>query len=205
MEGVVNLKTRTHDLIKIALLSAIAAVLMQLGIKLPMLFPSFLEVDFSEVPALIGILTISPMSGIIIITLKNLLKLVMFGTSTAFVGELANWVVSIAYVLPIMYLVRKDKSFQTVVIGIFLGIISMSIIGGVMNYYIMLPFYAKAFMPMDVIIGMGHAIIPAITDKFTLVVWSIIPFNIFKGIIVSITSVVILKSLYPVLKKLKIA
>ncbi len=199
------MKTRTHDLIKIALLSAIAAVLMQLGIKLPMLFPSFLEVDFSEVPALIGILTISPMSGIIIITLKNLLKLVMFGTSTAFVGELANWVVSIAYVLPIMYLVRKDKSFQTVVIGIFLGIISMSIIGGVMNYYIMLPFYAKAFMPMDVIIGMGHAIIPAITDKFTLVVWSIIPFNIFKGIIVSITSVVILKSLYPVLKKLKIA
>ncbi|WP_305767376.1 ECF transporter S component [Candidatus Epulonipiscium viviparus] len=197
---------KTQDMVKIALLSAIAAVLMQLGIKLPMLFPSFLEVDFSEVPALIGILTISPASGIIIITLKNLLKVVLFGTSTAFVGEFANWIVSVGYILPIMYLVRKDKSFSTVVKGISIGILTMAIIGGVMNYFIMLPFYANAFgMPMEAIVEMGSVILPAITDKFTLVLFSIVPFNIFKGLIVSVTSVGIIKSLYPVIRKLRTA
>lgn len=197
---------KTQDMVKIALLSAIAAVLMQLGIKLPMLFPSFLEVDFSEVPALIGILTISPASGIIIITLKNLLKVVLFGTSTAFVGEFANWIVSVGYILPIMYLVRKDKSFSTVVKGISIGILTMAIIGGVMNYFIMLPFYANAFgMPMEAIVEMGSVILPAITDKFTLVLFSIVPFNIFKGLIVSVTSVGIIKSLYPVIQKLRTA
>ncbi|ONI46614.1 hypothetical protein AN640_00065 [Candidatus Epulonipiscium fishelsonii] len=191
-------------MIKIAFLSAIAAILLQFGIKLPILFPSFLEIDFSEVPVLVGILTINPMAGIIIVTLKNLLKILLFGSSTGFVGEFANWVVSIGYILPIMLLVKKDNSLKSVTKGITLGVISMGIVGGLMNYYIMLDFYS-AFMPMEAIIDMGHMIFNPINSKLTLVLYSMVPFNIVKGTIVSITSMVLLKSLYPVLKKIKIA
>ncbi|ONI39020.1 hypothetical protein AN639_06835, partial [Candidatus Epulonipiscium fishelsonii] len=143
-------------------------------------------------------------AGVIIVTLKNVLKILLFGSSTGFVGEFANWVVSLGYILPIMLLIKKDNSLKSVTAGVTLGVISMGIVGGLMNYYVMLDFYS-AFMPMEAIIEMGHAIFSPINDKLTLVLYSMVPFNIFKGTIISITSIVLLKSLYPALRKIRIA
>lgn len=192
----------TQNLIKIAFLSTIAAILMQWGIKLPALFPSFLEIDFSEMPALIAILTVHPLAGIVVVIIKNVLKGMLFGTSTAYVGELANLLISIGYILPLTFMVRRGRDMKNVTIGILLGIGGLAIMGGIVNYFITIPLYARIFMPMETIIEMGHIIIPAIKDKFTLILFSITPFNILKGTIVAIASVAFLKAIQPALKYL---
>lgn len=190
----------TVNLIKMALLAMIAVFLMQFGaIKLPAIFPSFLELDFSEVPAIIGVLTIHPLSGIVIVVLKNVLKVVLFQSTTAYAGELANMVVSLGYILPLTLMMRRKKNLKHVGIGLGIGVITMTIAGGVINYFITLPMYAKLFMPMESIIEIGHMIYSGIVDKGTLVLYSIVPFNLVKGIIVALTSVLIVKGLRPVI------
>lgn len=191
----------TVNMIKMALLAVIAVLLMQFAaIKLPMLFPSFLELDFSEVPAIIGILTVHPLSGIVIVILKNVLKVVLFQTNTAYAGELANMAVSLGYVLPLTFMVRKSRSIKNVSVGISLGVIGMIIMGALVNYFITLPMYAKLFMPMDTIIGMGNAIYYKIVDKGTLILYSFVPFNLLKGTLVAIVSIIIVKGLQPVIR-----
>lgn len=191
----------TANMIKMALLAVIAVLLMQFGaIKLPMFFPSFLELDFSEVPAIIGILTVHPLAGIVIVILKNVLKVVLFQTNTAYAGELANMAVSLGYVLPLTFMVRKSRNIKNVSFGISFGVFGMIIMGALVNYFITIPMYAKLFMPMEAIIGMGNAIYDKIVDKRTLILYSFVPFNLFKGIFVAIVSIVIVKGLQPVIR-----
>ena len=193
----------TVNLIKIALLAVIAVILMQFGaIKLPALFPSFLELDFSEVPAIIGILTVHPLAGLVVVILKNILKVVLFQTNTAYAGELANMMVSLGYILPLTLMTKRKRDFKQVGIGLGLGVITMTIAGAVVNYFITLPMYAKLFMPMETIIEMGHVIYAKIVDKGTLILYSFVPFNILKGTIVAIVSVIIVKGLKPVMVQL---
>ena len=191
----------TQNLIKISFLSTIAVILMQYGaIKLPALFPSFLEIDLSETPALIAILAIHPMAGIVVVVMKNILKALLFGSSTGYVGEFANLLISIGYILPLTFIAKKKKDIKNVSLGILLGIVGITVVGAVVNYFVMIPLYAKIFMPMDTIINMGNAINPAITNLETLVLYAISPFNILKGTIVAIVSIVFIKSIYPVLR-----
>lgn len=197
-----NKLSSTQNLIKMALLSAIAAVLMQWGIKLPVIFPSFLEIDFSEVPAIVAILTINPLAGLVVVVMKNLIKVLLFGSNTGYVGELANMLISIGYILPLMWYVRNGKDLKTVTKGIVCGIVGIAVVGAVVNYFITIPLYAAVFMPMETIIEMGHAIIPAINNKLTFILYSITPFNVLKGTIVATASVAFIKAIYPVLKYL---
>ncbi len=191
----------TQNMMRMALLSVIAVLLMQFGaLKLPMIFPSFLELDFSEVPAIIGVLTIHPLAGFVIVILKNILKVVLFQTNTAYAGELANMVVSLGYILPLSLMVMKKRDFKTITIGICVGIIGLTLAGAIVNYFITIPMYAKLFMPMDAIIGMGNAIYSGIVDKGTLILYSFIPFNLLKGSVVSVVSIIIVKGLQPVIK-----
>ncbi|MBP3888766.1 MAG: ECF transporter S component, partial [Cellulosilyticum sp.] len=159
----------------------------------------FLELDFSEVPAIIGVLTIHPLSGIVIVVLKNVLKVVLFQSTTAYAGELANMAVSLGYILPLTLMMRRKKNLKHVGIGLGIGVITMTIAGGVINYFITLPMYAKLFMPMESIIEIGHMIYSGIVDKGTLVLYSIVPFNLIKGTVVALTSVLIVKGLRPVI------
>lgn len=191
------------NLIKMALLAVIAVILMQFGaIKLPALFPTFLELDFSEVPAIIGILTIHPLSGIVIVILKNVLKVVLFQTTTAYAGEIANMVVSLGYILPLTIMIRKKRNFKKVSVGIGLGIMTMTIAGALINYFVTLPMYARLYMPMETIVAMGHAIYSGIVDKGTLVLYSFVPFNLVKGTVVAVASVIIVKGFKPVIVQL---
>lgn len=194
----------TQELIKIALLGSIAVILMQFGaIKLPAIFPSFLEIDFSEVPAIVAILTINPVAGLIVVIVKNVLKAVLFGSSTGYVGELANMLISIGYILPLMIVARKGRNIKRVTTGILFGILGIALSGAVVNYFITIPLYAKVFMPMDAIIDMGNVINHAIVDKLTLVLYAITPFNLLKGTLVAIVSVVFVKAINPVMKHLR--
>jgi len=193
----------TVNLIKMALLAVIAVILMQfVAIKLPAIFPSFLELDLSEVPAIIGILTVHPLAGIVIVILKNILKVLLFQTTTAYVGELANIVISIGYILPLTLMTRKKRSLKQVGLGLGLGVVTMTIVGAVVNYYIMLPLYAKLFMPLDSIIEMGHVIYSKIVDKGTLILYSIVPFNLVKGTLVAGASILLVRGLKPVIVQL---
>lgn len=191
----------TQNMMRMALLSVIAVLLMQFGaLKLPMLFPSFLELDFSEVPAIIGVLTIHPLAGFVIVVLKNILKVVLFQTNTAYAGELANMLVSLGYICPLSLMVIKKRDLKTITIGICIGILGMTLAGAVVNYFITIPMYAKLFMPMEAIINMGHVIYSGIVDKGTLILYSFVPFNLLKGSIVSVVSIVIVKGLQPVIR-----
>lgn len=193
----------TVNVIKMALLAVIAVILMQFGgIKLPVIFPNFLELDFSEIPAIIGILTIHPLAGVVVVILKNVLKVVLFQSTTAYVGELANMTISLGYILPLTFMMRKNKNLRYVSIGMGLGVITMTIMGAIINYFITLPLYAKLFMPMDSIINMGHVIYAGIIDKGTLVLYSIIPFNLVKGTLLAIASMLIIKGMGRVIVQL---
>lgn len=191
----------TQNIVKMAFLSAIAVILMQFAaIKLPGLFPSFLEIDLSETPALIAILTINPWAGMVVVVVKNVLKVLLFGSSTGYVGELANLLISIGYILPLTFIARKKTDMKSVTTGIVLGIVGITVVGALVNYFITIPLYAKVFMPMETIIGMGNAINPAITDLGSFILWAITPFNILKGTVVAVASVAFIKAIYPMIR-----
>ncbi|MBF8982945.1 ECF transporter S component [Lutibacter sp. B2] len=187
----------TQALTKIAILSVFAYVIM--FIEMPLFFfPGFLKLDISDIPALIGGLALGPVAGIMIELIKNVLHLIT-KTTTGGVGELANFLIGIALVIPTSIMYNKHRSKKSAVVGMLIGTIMMTIVGGIFNYFILLPFYAK-IMPLEQIIAWSSAANSAIVDLKTLVYYGIIPFNILKGIIVSIFTFLLYKKLSPVLK-----
>lgn len=189
----------TKNLIRMGLLSAISVVLMQFDLSIPFLFPPFLKVDLSDVPAVIGILVVHPWAGLIIPLIKNILDSLIFSTTTGYVGETSNLIIGVAYLLPLMLITRKSKSFKANLIGLLLGIGTTTIVGCISNYFIVLPLYSK-FMPMDQIIQMGTALNPAIHDMKSFVIFIIAPFNIFKSTIVSIAGITVVKAILPAMR-----
>ena len=182
-------KFSLSTLLKITMLSAIAFILMFLELKIP-LFPEFLKIDISDLPALVGAFAFGPLAGVLVELIKNLLHLLR--TSTGGVGELANFLVGIALVIPAAYVYTKNKSKKTALLGLVLGVITMTIVGALSNYYILIPFY-KNFMPLDAIISMSAAANKNIVDLKTLIIYAIIPFNILKGTVISIITIMIYK------------
>lgn len=185
----------------VGVFSAIAAVLMLF--ELPLWFaPSFYELDFSEIPVLICAFAMGPVAGVATELCKVLLKLVLKGTTTAFVGDFANFVVGCSLVLPasIVYYIRKSKSMA--ITGLALGTLVMTIFGSSFNALYLLPKFSELFgMPMDAIIGMGTAVNSSIHSVWTLVLFAVVPFNILKGIIVSLITMLLYKHISPILKK----
>jgi riboflavin transporter FmnP len=163
-----------------AMLAAVSSVLMFFDFPLPF-FPSFVKLDFSDLPALIGAFSMGPIAGITVEFLKNLIHLTQ--TQTGGIGELANFLVGGALVIPAGLIYQRDKTRRGAVIGMIVGSIAMAIVGALANYFILIPFYT-AFMPLDEIIKMCAAIIPAIDRLGKMILLSIVPFNLFKAIVV---------------------
>lgn len=187
----------TNSLAKISILSVIAYVIMLVEIPV-IFFPGFLKIDLSDLPALIGGLALGPMAGIMIELVKNILHLIT-KTYTGGVGELANFLVGIALIIPPSVLYLKNKTKTSALVGITIGIITMTIVGALSSYYITLPFYAKV-MPIEEIIALSSAANAAIVDMKTLVLYGIVPFNILKGIVVAILTSILYKRISPILK-----
>lgn len=168
----------TRAMVTISLLSALSYVLMLL--ESPP-FIGFLRLELSDIPAIIGAFQFGPVAGLVIEMIKNLIKGIT-ATKTAGVGELANFIVSAAYVVPAAIIYRKLKSKYKALISFGTATICMAIAGFVMNYFVTIPLYATLFGGMDNIVAAATATIPGIKDKFTLILYGITPFNLIKGV-----------------------
>mgnify|MGYP004507910833 CR=1 FL=1 len=191
----------TRKIAIIGMFSAIAAVLMVLEFPLPFA-PSFYGMDFSELPALIGTFAFGPVAGVLIEFCKIVLKILFKPTSTAFVGELANFAVGCSFLLPAscVYLFHKTK--KSALIGSIAGTLCMTVFGTAFNAVYLLPKFAQLFgMPLDAIIGMGTAVNPAIDSITTLVVFAVAPLNLLKGGLVSVITMLIYKKISPIIKE----
>lgn len=187
----------TSNLVKIGMLGAVSIVLMQFELVLP-IFPNFLKMDISDLPALVGAVAMGPMAGVLIELIKNILHL--FKTSTGGVGEIANFLVGIALVVPIGFCYKKNKSLSGFIIGTVLGTISMVIVACIFNYYILIPAFSKVFgAPVEAFVQMAQAVNSHVVDLKTLVFWAIAPFNVLKAIVVAIIGYPLCKLLAKVL------
>lgn len=201
MEKERNKLFSTQNMMRMGFLTAISIILMQFDFSLP-IFPPFLKIDLGEVPAIVGVLVIHPLAGLVIPLIKILTDSLIFGTTTGYVGEASNLIISVAYLLPLMIITSKHKSFKATMLGITLGIISMTIVGCISNYFIVLPLYSK-FMPLEQIIQMGTKLNPAITGMKSFVYLIIAPFNVLKSAIVSVVSVTVVKAILPAMSILR--
>lgn len=189
---------------KMAMIGVFSAVAMVLHIfDFPVFFaPPFYKLDFSELPALIGAFAFGPVAGIMIEFCKILLKLFVKGTSTAFVGDLANFVIGCSFILPasIIYMFKKTK--KNAIAASAVGTMIMTVFGTMFNAIYLLPAFATLYgMPLDVIVGMGTSINANITDVTTLVIFAVAPMNLLKGCSVSLVTMLVYKKLSPVLKE----
>ena len=189
-----------NTLVKVGILGAMATILMLF--EIPLWFaPGFYELDFSEVVVLIGGFALGPIPGVMIELVKVLLNLIINGTVTAGIGELANFIIGCSLVIPasVIYLKHKDKKHA--IIGMAIGTICMATIGSLMNAYILLPAYGKAFhMPIDALVAMGTKVNPSIDSLSSFILLAVAPFNLLKGVVVGAITMPIYKKLSPIVK-----
>ena len=194
-------KIGTREIATIGMLGAIATVLMLFEIPLPFA-PSFYEIDLSEVPVLIGCFAMGPLAGTFVELVKIVLNFIINGTMTAGVGEIANFCLGCAFCVPAGVIYRKNTTKKGAVAGLVFGTLIMTFLGCFINAYVMLPAYAKAFSwPLESIIAMGSEVNKGITDLFTFVMFAVVPFNLLKGIIVSVVVLLINKKISPIIKR----
>lgn len=190
----------TKKVAMIGMFSAIASILMLFEIPMPFA-PAFYKLDFSELPVLIGTFAFGPVAGVMIEFCKIILKLLFKSTSTAFVGELANFAVGCSFILPasVIYLFRKTK--KAALAGSVTGTLCMTVFGTAFNAIYLLPKFAQLYgMPLDALIGMGSEINPMITNVSTFVIMAVAPLNLIKGASVSAVTLLVYKKLSPILK-----
>ena len=168
-----------NKLVKIALLSAIAVVLMYFDFVIPFIPFAWLKIDLSDVPALMGAFAFGPMAGVVIELLKNLLILVVKGSETMLVGQLANFIVGCALVVPAAWVYHTNKSKKTAILGMILGTICIEIVGILANIYILLPAFGMGNMPKDELI------------KYVTI--GLLPLNGLKAILVSVITYILYK------------
>ncbi|MBC5689093.1 ECF transporter S component [Mediterraneibacter sp. NSJ-55] len=186
--------------VQVGMLAALALILMFFEIPLPFA-PSFYEIDFSEVPVLIGCFTMGPLAGAAVELVKILLALVLKGTTTAGVGEIANFLIGCALCVPAGIIYKRKRTRKNALIGMALGTLLMTVIGCVINAYVLLPAYSAAFgMPLEALVDMGTAVNSHITSLPTFVVLAVAPFNLLKGILASGIVFLIYKKISPVFK-----
>ncbi len=191
----------THYITYTAILSAMAGVLMLL--EIPLFFaPSFYKLDLSELPVMICTFYLGPVAGVVSELIKVTLKLILKGTSTAFVGDFANFAVGCSFVLPASVVYHANPSKKSALTGLIVGTLVMTVFGSAFNAIYLLPKFAQLFgMPLDVIVGMGTAVNSAITSVFTLVLFAVVPFNLLKGIVVSLLTFLLYKRISPLMNK----
>lgn len=177
----------------VGMLAALSAALMAINIPLPFA-PSFLKFDIAELPALFAGFFLGPLSGCAVIFIKILLKLLMQGTNTAFVGEFMNIATSCIFVLPAAFIYKRMHTKKGAVIGLTAATLTVSIASIFMNAFIAFPMYSSLYgMTMDAIIGMGSSVNPLIHDSITMMIFGVFPFNIVKHGVTSLITYLVYK------------
>ncbi len=193
--------SNTHYISYIAIFAAIAGVLMT--VEIPLFFaPGFYKLDVSEMPVLICTFYLGPVAGVVCELVKVMVKLLIKGTTTAFVGDFANFVVGCSFILPASVIYHAKPGKKTALIGMAAGTLILTVFGSIFNGVYLIPKFAELYgMPMDVIVGMGTKVNSAITDVTTLVAFAVVPFNLLKGVVVSALTFLLYKRISPILHK----
>ena len=191
-----NNRSKIRFLAVTGILSAVSAILMMISFSVPFM-PSFIKMDFSELPALIAAYSMGPLSGVLVCLIKNLINLPM--TTTGCVGELSNFLLGVCLVLPAGLLYRYRKGRKFALIGAVVGSLTMALVSLPINYFITYPIYTK-FLPLDKIIGMYQAIFSGVDGLFSCLLIFNVPYTFLKGMIDTLLTFLLYKRISPLLK-----
>ncbi len=180
-------------------LSAVATVLMMLSFSVPFM-PSFIKMDFSELPALIASFSMGPISGVMVCLIKNLINLPM--TTTGGVGELSNFLLGVCLVLPAGLVYRFRKNRRAAFLAALAGSVIMGVASLPLNYFLTYPIYAK-ILPIEAIVGMYQAIFPGVDGLFSCLLIFNVPYTFLKGLIDTLLTFVLYKRISPLIKGTK--
>ena len=207
MNGTRNEGVKRNNTVKVkfmvvsAMLGAVSVILMLFEFPLPFA-PGFYKLDISEVPVLIGTFAMGPLAGAVTELIKILLNFVINGTTTGGVGEFANFLIGCSFCVPAGIIYQRMRTKKGACIALASGTVIMTVVGCVINAYILLPTYAAVFgMPIDSLIAMGSAVNPAIDGIWTFILLAVMPFNLLKGVIVSVILLLVYKKISPILHK----
>lgn len=194
-------KSKVKEMTLIAFMGALGAILMVV-FHFPIPFmPPFMDFDLSALPELIGGFALGPVAAILIIIVKILVKFVIVGTSSMFTGEIQNFILSCAFVLPAVLIYQKDKSKKTALIGMCVGTVACALTAVLTNLFIIIPFYANlANYSVEQILAWCTSVNPLMKDTFTLAIFGIIPFNLIKGAASSVVTYLLYKRLSRLIK-----
>ena len=181
-------------LTRIAVLTALSSILFMISIPIV----AFYSLDLSNLPVLLGAFSMGPVAGLIILGLKSLIGCLT--SSTMYVGELADFIMGAAFVLPAALIYQRTKSRKGALIGMITGTVALILAGCLTNAYLLIPFYMKAFgMPMEAIIGMCAQALPFVDTELKVILFVTAPFNLLKGVVLCVLTYMIYKPLSPLL------
>ena len=195
-ETIMRNRVNVRKIVMTAMLSAVSAVLMMLSFSVPFM-PSYLKLDFSELPALIAAFSMGPVSGVAVCLIKNLIN--VLSTTTGGVGELSNFLLGCLFVIPAGLIYQNSKSRKSALIASLVGTLVMTAGSLATNYYLVYPFYAKV-MPIEVILNMYSAILPGVNTLLAGLVVFNMPFTFLKGLLDVILTFLIYKRISPFIK-----
>lgn len=209
-------KARRHDararnLAVVGMLSAVAFILMFLDFPIPVLIPPFVKMDFSDLPALLGAFALGPMAGVLICLLKNILHIVIAGTTTACAGELSNFLMGAVFVASAGWLYQRKKSRKAAILAALAGAVLMGVLSVPINYFISYPAYIKFYgLPLEAILEMYQAVltlwrdvwhipVPPVTGLTQCLIIFNAPFTLLKGFFDVVLCFLVYKPLSPIL------
>ncbi len=186
---------------KIGVLTAAAVVLMLLDFPLTFVAPSFYKLDLSESVIMVGGFALGPLAAVLTELLKNLLNLLINGTSTYGIGELGNFLIGCSFTVPAAFIYKYHKTRKCAALSLLTGTLSIALVGAVINYFVLVPAYAQAYAGGDigVIIGAGAVIFPWVKNLLMFVVSCTLPFNLIKGVVCSVICYILYKRVSPIL------
>ena len=191
-----NNKIKIRFIVTTGVFAAVSAVLMMLSFSVPIM-PSFIKLDFSELPALIAAYSMGPLAGVCVCFLKNLINLPF--STTGCVGELSNFLLGCLFVIPAGVLYKIKRNRKMAALGAVLGSLSMAIGSLPINYYLTYPIYSK-FLPMESIIGMYQAIFAGVDNLFECLLIFNVPYTFVKGMLNAVIAFIIYKHISKLIK-----
>ena len=193
-------RNRTHKLTVTAMLSAVAFVLMFIEFPIPALIPSFVKMDVSDLPELLAAFSLGPVYGVAVTLLKNLLHILFKGTSSAYVGELCNFLLGSVFCLAAGFIYQLKKSRKSALIGSLVGAALMALVSVPLNYFVVYPAYVVCYgLPLEAIIGMYQAINPNVNGLLACLLVFNLPFTFFKGMVDAVICFLVYKPLSGIL------
>lgn len=192
------------NIAKIAMFAALAAVLQLFRIPLPFLFPSFLELNFADIPALVGTFALGPVAGSVIVVVKLLIKLLIQGTGSGFVGDLSDLFCGLTLVVPAGLVYKYDRTFKGALLALLAGTLASVGISLLTNRFIIIPAYAEMFGGIEAIAGMLTELFPACTGENFYAYYlplSVLPFNLLRCLIASGVTLLVYKRISRLLNK----